>query len=156
MLGVLSGLFGKIYGQVPSGVGIVVPIITIFMGLNLLGIVQIKLPNGPDPNKWKEKVPRPLAPITAGITFGLASSPCTTPVLAVLLAWIAKNGNPATGVLLLTCFGLGQIIPLLIAGTTAATIPNLLSMRSISHWIPSVSGVIFLIVGLLILFSKWI
>ncbi len=156
ILGLLSGLFGRIYGQLPSGFGILIPIITILMGLNLLGVLKIKLPNGPDPNDWKEKVPKPIAPIAAGITFGLAASPCTTPVLAVLLAWIARNGNPVTGILLLTCFGVGQIMPLLVAGTTAATIPNLLSIRAISGWIPPLSGVFFLTSGLLSLFSRWI
>ena len=156
MLGIISGLFGKIYGQLPSVVSFAVPIITILMGLNLLGIFQIRLFNGPDPNQWKEKVPKRLAPIAAGVAFGLVASPCTTPVLAVILTWIAKDGNPLSGVVFLACFGSGQIIPLLIAGTTAAAIPNLLSIRAITSWIPTLSGVFFLIIGLLNLFSKWI
>ena len=156
ILGSLSGLLGKIYGQIPFEIEILVPIITIIMGLNLLGFLKLKFPNGPDPNIWRERIPKPLAPIAAGMMFGLAASPCTTPVLAVLLAWIAEHGDPVTGIVLLACFGLGQIMPLLLAGTTAAAIPKLLSMRSISTWIPSVSGVIFLITGLLSLFARWI
>ncbi len=156
LLGSLSGLLGRIYGQLPQVLGIVVPIITILMGLNLLGIFKIRLPNGPDPETWQGKIPKPFAPIAAGLTFGLASSPCTTPVLAALLAWIAKDGNPATGIVLLACFGSGQVMPLLLAGTTAAIIPRLLSMRAISAWIPSLSGVVFLTTGLLSLFARWI
>ena len=155
ILGSLSGLLGKIYGQIPSGISLLVPIIMVLMGLNLLGILKIRLPNGPGIDIWKEKIPAPLLPIAAGLTFGLASSPCTTPVLAVLLAWIAENGNPASGVILLACFGFGQVIPLLLAGTTAAAIPTLLSMRGISQWIPSLSGVIFLTTGSLTLFSQF-
>ena len=153
-LGILSGLLGKVYGQTPSAIRLLVPIIMVLMGLNLLGIIKMRLPNGPGIDIWKEKIPAPLLPIAAGLTFGLASSPCTTPVLAVLLAWIAENGNPASGVILLACFGFGQVMPLLLAGTTAAAIPKLLSMRGISQWIPSLSGVIFLMTGSLTLFSK--
>ena len=153
-LGILSGLLGKVYGQTPSAIRLLVPIIMVLMGLNLLGIIKMRLPNGPGIDIWKEKIPAPLLPIAAGLTFGLASSPCTTPVLAVLLAWIAENGNPASGVILLACFGFGQIMPLLLAGTTAAAIPKLLSMRGVSQWIPSLSGVIFLMTGSLTLFSK--
>ncbi|WP_269621800.1 cytochrome c biogenesis CcdA family protein [Prochlorococcus marinus] len=156
ILGSLSGLFGKVYGQIPLKIGLLVPIITICMGMNLLGIFQLQMPIGPDPNWLKEKVPEPLAPIAAGLTFGLAASPCTTPVLAVLLAWMADNGNPITGVFLLAVFGTGQVIPLLIAGTTAATIPKLLSLRSISSWIPLMSGMFFVIIGFLSLFARWI
>ena len=126
------------------------------MGLNLIGIFQIPLPTGPDPDFWKTKVPKPFAPVSAGLAFGLAASPCTTPVLAVILAWIAQNGNPITGILLLTFFGFGQIIPLLLAGTIAASIPNLLALRSIGQWIPPISGMILLITGCLSLLSRWV
>ncbi len=156
ILGSLSGLLGKIYGQLPFEIGILVPFFTILMGLNLLGIFKIRLPNGPDPDFWKDKIPKPLTPIAVGLIFGMASSPCTTPVIAVLLAWIAENGNPITGVVFLACFGSGQVIPLLLAGTTAATIPKLLEMRRVSNWIPYLSGMIFLIAGVLSLFSRWV
>ncbi len=156
LLGSLSGLLGKVYGQIPSVIGLLVPIIMVLMGLNLIGILQIKFPNGPNIDTWKEKIPSPILPIAAGITFGLASSPCTTPVLAVLLAWISNTGNPLTGVVLLTFFGAGQTIPLLIAGTTAAAIPNILLIRPISNWIPTLSGIFFLTIGSLSLFSRWI
>ena len=92
------------------------------MGLNLLGLLKISLPTGPNPDNWQKKVPPPLAPIAAGLAFGLAASPCTTPVLAVLLGWIAQTRDPVIGIVLLTCFGIGQVLPLFIAGTAAATI----------------------------------
>ena len=132
ILGSLSGFIGRIYGQLPLFLPTLVALMAILMGLNLLGAFRVPLPAGPDPNSWKEKVPKPLAPIAAGLAFGLAASPCTTPVLAVLLAWIAQNGNPLTGTFLLACFGLGQIVPLLIAGSFAASIPNFLAFRSIA------------------------
>ncbi len=156
MLGSLSGILGNIYGQVPSVVPTLVALLAILMGLNLIGLLKIPLPNGPNPEIWQKKVPRPIAPIAAGLAFGLASSPCTTPVLAVLLGWIAQSGNPLTGALLLACFGAGQVLPLLIAGTAAASVPNLLALRPIGRWIPTLSGGIFLTTGLLTLLARWI
>ena len=155
LLGTLSGLLGQIYGQVPPFIPGVVAVLAILMGLNLIGLVKIPLPIGPDPNTWAQKAPSAIAPLSAGLAFGLASSPCTTPVLAVLLAWVAETSNPLTGVLLLAAFGLGQVIPLIIAGTAAANIPKLLALRPISSWIPPISGVILLTVGLLTLLSRW-
>ncbi len=156
MLGSISGLIGRIYGQVPLIVPTLVAVLAILMGLNLLGLLKISMPSGPDLNTWGQAVPKPIGPIAAGFAFGLAASPCTTPVLAVLLGWIAQSGNPIIGILLLTSFGLGQTIPLLIAGTAAATVPSLLSMRPISRWIPPLSGLIFLITGILGLLARWI
>ena len=156
ILGSLSGFLGKIYGQLPSFFSIFISFLAIIMGLNLLGIFKFSLPKGPDPEAWTNQVPPAFAPFSAGLAFGLASSPCTTPVLAVLLAWITTQGNPVSGTIFLGSFAIGQIIPLLIAGTFAASIPKLLSFRPIGKWVPPISGVILLTVGLVSLLSIWI
>jgi cytochrome c-type biogenesis protein len=156
ILGILSGFLGKIYGQLPGFFSIFISLLAIIMGLNLLGIVKLSLPAGPDPEFWRNQFPPSLAPISSGFAFGLASSPCTTPVLAVLLAWVSKQGNPLTGIIFLGSFAIGQIVPVFVAGTFAASIPKLLSFRPIGKWIPPISGVILLTVGLISLLSIWI
>ncbi|MBW3042633.1 cytochrome c biogenesis CcdA family protein [Prochlorococcus marinus] len=156
ILGVLSSFLGKIYGQLPSLFSIFISLLAIAMGLNLLGIYKFSLPSGPDPEIWKNQVPSSFAPLFAGLAFGFASSPCTTPVLAVLLAWVGKQGNPISGTIFLGSFAIGQIVPLFVAGTFAASIPKLLSLRPIGKWIPPISGVVLLTVGLLSLLSIWI
>ncbi len=155
-LGSISGFLGKIYGQVPSLIPTLVALLAIIMGLNLLGLLSIPLPKSPDPEAWRKKVPKSLGPISAGLAFGLAASPCSTPVIAVLLGWIAQSGNPLSGMIFLAAFGTGQVMPLLLAGTAAATIPNLLSLKPISRWIPPISGMIFLTTGFLTLIARWI
>ena len=155
VLGSLSGLLGKIYGQMPALVPTLVAILAVAMGLNLLGLLRIRLPAGPDPNSWRNKVPAPFAPVAAGLAFGVAASPCTTPVVAVLLGWIAQSGRPLVGVALLTSFGIGQVLPLLIAGTFAASVPKLLELRPIGRWVPPISGFVLLTTGLLTLLARW-
>ncbi len=156
ILGSLSGFLGKVYGQLPGFFSIFISLLAIIMGLNLLGLLKFSLPSGPDPEIWKKQVPSSFGPVTAGLAFGLASSPCTTPVLAVLLAWVAKQGNPLSGTIFLASYAIGQIVPLLIAGTFAASIPKLLSLRPIGKWVPPISGAILLSVGLLSLLSIWV
>ncbi|MFL0732602.1 MAG: cytochrome c biogenesis CcdA family protein [Prochlorococcus sp.] len=155
LLGSLSGLIGRIYGQIPGVVPTFVALLAVLMGLNLLGLIKLPLPTGPDPNLWRQRVPAPLAPIAAGLAFGLAASPCTTPVLAVLLGWIAQSGQPLAGIVLLTCFGLGQVLPLLLAGGAAASVPKLLALRPIGRWIPPMSGAVLLTTGVLSLLARW-
>ena len=156
VLGILSSFLGKIYGQLPGFFSIFISLLAIIMGLNLLGVLKFSLPSGPDPEIWKNKVPTALAPVSAGLAFGLASSPCTTPILAVLLAWVAKQANPLSGTIFLGSFAIGQVVPLFVAGTFAASIPKLLSFRPIGKWVPPISGVILLTVGLVSLLSIWI
>ena len=156
ILGSLSGFLGRIYGQLPGFFSIFISFLAIIMGLNLLGLIKFSFPSGPDPEIWTNQVPPALAPISAGLAFGLASSPCTTPVLAVLLAWVAKEGNPLSGIIFLGIFAIGQIVPLFLAGTFAASIPKLLSLRPVGKWVPPISGVILLTIGLMSLLSIWI
>ena len=152
----MSGLFGKIYGQLPLQLSSLVSIIAILMGLNLLGVLKFRLANGPDLNAIREKFPKPIAPVAAGIAFGMAASPCTTPVLAVLLTWISQNSSPIKGMVLLAFFGSGQVVPLILAGTAAASIPNILVFKPIGRWIPVLSGFVFLTTGSLSLLARWI
>ncbi|MFN9547657.1 MAG: cytochrome c biogenesis CcdA family protein [Cyanobacteriota bacterium] len=151
LLGFSSSLLGRLYGQIPEGVSLVVAVVAVVMGLHLLGLIPLRLPAGPDPERWRQSVPAPLAPLAAGLAFGLAATPCTTPVLAVLLAWMAQTGRPLAGMLLLTCFGAGQVLPLLLAGTVAASLPTLLHLRLLGRWIPPISGVVLLTTGALTL-----
>jgi cytochrome c-type biogenesis protein len=154
LLGLVSGLMGRLYGSLPSQIPLLVAVVAVVMGLNLLGLLRFPLPAGPDPEIWRRRVPAPLAPLAAGLAFGLAATPCTTPVLAVLLAWMAQNGSPLQGMVLLTCFGAGQVLPLLLAGTAAASLPDLLRLRRVGQWIPPISGVVLLTTGGLTLLSQ--
>ena len=154
-LGLSSALMGRIYGQVPGLVPLLVASLAVVMGLQLLGLIQLRLPQGPDPERWRARVPAPLAPLAAGLAFGLAATPCTTPVLAVLLGWMAQAGKPLISVLLLASFGAGQVMPLLLAGTAAASLPALLQLRAAGRWVPPISGVLLLASGGLTLVAYW-
>ena len=154
LLGLVSGLMGRLYGRLPVQIPLLVALVAVVMGLNLLGWLRLPLPAGPDPERWRRRVPAPLGPLAAGLAFGLAATPCTTPVLAVLLTWMAQHGQPLVGASLLTSFGLGQVIPLLLAGTAAASLPRLLSLRRVGQWIPPISGVVLLASGGLTLLAQ--
>jgi cytochrome c-type biogenesis protein len=155
LLGLASGALGRIYGQVPGLLPTLVALLAVLMGLNLLGLLPLQLPSGPDPEQWRRRVPPAVAPLAAGLAFGLAASPCTTPVLAVLLAWIAQAGSTLAGGVLLTAFAAGQVLPLLLAGTAAAWVPRLLALRALGQWVPPLSGAVLLISGALTLLAQW-
>ena len=156
LLGSISGLLGGIYGQVPKVIPTLVALLALIMGANLLGLITIPIPSGPNPKSFEKRVPAQLAPMAAGLAFGLAASPCSTPVLAVLLGWIAQNGKVLSGVVLLTSFGIGQVLVLLIAGTFAASIPKILLLKPVASLIPPISGIILLMTGMLSLLANWV
>jgi cytochrome c-type biogenesis protein len=113
--------------------------------LNLLEIVQFQLPDWGN-SRWIDRGwPEGLRAYLLGLTFGLVASPCSTPVLATLLAWVASTQNISLGAVLLLAYTAGYVAPLIIAGTFTASLKRLLALRQWSAWITPASG--FLLIG---------
>lgn len=141
-LGIVAAIVGQVYGQVGIGLPIIVSIIAILMGLNLLEALPLQLPSFGGMNWISKDLPPPLRSYLIGLTFGVVASPCSTPVLATLLAWIASTHDLVLGAGLLLAYTAGYVTPLILAGTFTAAIKNLLELRRWSGWITPVSGAI--------------
>ncbi|PSF34567.1 cytochrome C biogenesis protein [Aphanothece hegewaldii CCALA 016] len=144
-LGIFAAFVGRVYGQVGLGLPIIVSLIAIIMGLNLLEIVNIPLPSIGATDWIKSDFPASLRSYLLGLTFGLVASPCSTPVLATLLAWVANTQDLWLGAALLLSYTAGYVLPLILVGTFTASLKKILSFRRWSAWINPVSG--FLLIG---------
>lgn len=144
LLGLVAGLFGYVYGQVAFGLPILVSLVAMLMGLNLLGALPISLPNinGPDVQTWN--LPTWLKAYGLGLTFGVVASPCSTPVLATLLAWISTTQDPLLGSIFLLAYAVGYVLPLMLAGTFTVLIKRLLELRRWSGWVTPTCGALLL------------
>ncbi|WP_299411330.1 cytochrome c biogenesis protein CcdA [Acaryochloris sp. IP29b_bin.148] len=146
-LGIGAALLGRVYGQVGVGLAIVVSIVAILMGLNLLEALPLRLPSFSGADLISEQLPRGVRSFLLGLTFGLVASPCSTPVLATLLAWISSTQDPILGGGLLLSYTAGYTTPLIIAGTFTAAIKRFLAIRRWSAWITPASGVLLVAFG---------
>jgi cytochrome c-type biogenesis protein len=84
------------------------------MGLNLLEVVQLRFPTLDVDVRALNLPPLPIA-FLAGLTFALAASPCSTPILATLLAFAMTQDTSAIGASLLFAYSIGYVAPLLVA-----------------------------------------
>jgi cytochrome c-type biogenesis protein len=124
------------------------------MGLNLLEALPLQMPSF-DAVGWVPKnLPAGVRSYLLGLTFGLVASPCSTPVLATLLAWVSKTGDTFLGGVLLLFYAAGYVAPLIIAGTFTASIKKLLELRRWSSWITPTSGVLLVGFGVVSLISR--
>ena len=153
-LGILATTIGKVYGQIGVGLPIVVSLVAIAMGLNLLEILPLRFPTLGATDWIGEDLPRGVRSYLLGLTFGLIASPCSTPVLATLLTWVATTQNLVLGGGLLIAYALGYVTPLVIAGTFTASIKKILELRRWSSWINPVSGALLLGFGIFSLLSR--
>ncbi|NER78304.1 MAG: cytochrome c biogenesis protein CcdA [Leptolyngbya sp. SIO1D8] len=141
-LGLLAGLVGRVYGQIGVGLPIIVSVLAILMGLNLLEALPLPLPSTGEWDFLNRGLPLALKSYLLGLTFGLVASPCSTPVLATLLAWISTTGDPLLGATLLLAYTVGYVFPLVLAGSFTDTIKRFLALRRWSGWITPASGIL--------------
>ncbi|PUZ43649.1 hypothetical protein GQ55_8G024600 [Panicum hallii var. hallii] len=147
ILGVAASFAGKAYGQVGQELPVAASGLAIIMGLNLLEVVELQLPSffsDFDPRAAAANLPSSVQAYLAGLTFALAASPCSTPVLATLLGYVATSRDPIIGGSLLLTYTTGYVAPLLIAASFAGALQSLLSFRRYSAWINPISGAFLL------------
>ena len=154
ILGIVATTIGKVYGQIGIGLPIIVSLVAIAMGLNLLEILPLRFPSLGATDWISEDLPRGLRSYLLGLTFGLIASPCSTPVLATLLTWVATTQNLILGGGLLIAYAIGYVTPLVIAGTFTASIKKILELRRWSSWINPVSGALLLGFGIFSLLTR--
>jgi len=153
-MGIIAGLVGKVYGQIGVGLPIIVSIIAIIMGLNLLEALPIQFPSLGETSWISQDLPPGVRSYLLGLTFGLVASPCSTPVLASLLTWVASTQDLILGAVLLLSYTAGYVAPLILAGTFTAAIKKLLELRRWSGWINPVSGALLVGFGVFSLISR--
>ncbi|KAK9867225.1 hypothetical protein WJX84_011459 [Apatococcus fuscideae] len=152
-LGILSTLLGRAYGQIGQGLPVAVSLVAILMGANLLELLPLQLPSLNVDTRALGLPPLAQAYL-AGLTFALAASPCSTPVLATLLAYVSTTSDPSLGALLLLTYTTGYVAPLLVAATFTGAVKQLLEVRKFSAWVTPASGALLLAGGTYGLLSR--
>lgn len=153
VFGVIAVMLGKVFGQIGDAWYYILSAVAIVMGLQLLGVINLRFPNL---NRLPVKKGGLLATFLIGLMFGLVMSPCATPVLAVIIAYVASTGSVYYGAGLLFVYGLGHGLPLIIAGSFTAVIKQLPRFQKYSHYITLASGVVLILLGLyFLILVRW-
>ena len=145
-LGLICAISGKIlinkYAEVFA---LIVNGIILIMGLNLVGVLDIQMPvfiKQMPQNKGNNLF---LYPFIVGIFFALASTPCSTPILAGIMAFASLSANITKSALMLFLFALGQGVIILLAGVFTSLLKGLRSISRISEILMKLSGVLLIV-----------
>jgi cytochrome c-type biogenesis protein len=152
-LGAIASLMGTMFGDVGPYFYFVVAIILMAMGLQLAGLLKLKL--GGDTQRFLPQRTGLLGALILGALFGLVLSPCASPVLAVILTLAAVQGHVAYGSTLLFAYALGQGTLIILAGTFTGVINNFLQSRGAQAGarIQQVAGCLIFFAGAYIFFQ---
>lgn len=145
ILGISAALLGRIFGQIGKGWYVIVALVAIVMGLQLFGLIHF---NFPGLQQMPVKAKGMIGAFLVGLFFGLVASPCATPVLAVIMAYVASQGDLVYGAGLLFVYGLGHGFPLLLVGTFTAAFKGLNIVRKYSQYVNYACGSILIGLGI--------
>jgi len=129
-LGAASALLGRLMIGAGKWWYIILGIIMLVMALQMLGIFNIM----PQTCRVPAKRTGLAGAFVLGILGGVLSSPCATPVLAAILAFVAGQGNIALGVGLLAVYSIGHCALLLVAGTSVGFVQKLAASPGTEEW----------------------
>lgn len=150
ILGAAAAAVGRFLGFLGKWLYIGLAAIAIIMGLQLLGIVSLALPLQGSRGVKTEGL---LGAFFLGLLTGVASSPCATPVLVVILAYVSTQGDLFYGSSLLFVYALGHCALIFVAGTSVGLTESFLKSRGadgFSRYSRIASGVILMGVGMYI------
>jgi cytochrome c-type biogenesis protein len=108
LFGLVSSFAGAVMVEYRGYINIVVGLIMAVMGLWLLGVIKLPLP------QMNLNLPQ-AGPYGVGVTFALVSSPCASPVLFAVLAAAAASGSQVLGTLTMVSYALGYTILIFLA-----------------------------------------
>ncbi len=126
-LGVFSAFAGRGFGTQLANPWVVLPIAGLFvvMGLSMFGAFELSLPSGLQAKLTKIGGEGPLGALAMGLVGGIIAAPCTGPVLASILAFVATTRSAALGASLLFTYALGMgMLFFFIAAFAGAALPK--------------------------------
>ena len=148
LLGAAAAAMGQFLSFAGQWLYIGLAVIAIAMGLQLMGLISIPLPF----QKTRQVKSRGLwGAFLLGILTGTVSSPCATPVLAVILAYVSTQGDILYGGSLLFMYAVGHCALIFVAGLSIGLTDSIVSSQGIKNfslYAKRFSGTILIIVGL--------
>ena len=142
-LGVMSALTGSAFGSALTSPWVLGALSTLFavMAFSMFGLFDIALPSSLQNRLAQAGGFGVRGAFVLGFVNGIIAAPCTGPVLAVLLTWVATTGNVAFGALALFVYAIGIGVLFWFVGTFAVTLPK--SGRWV-EWTKSAFGIAML------------
>ena len=138
IIGLITGLAGRMIGDIGGYGSYFVAVIFFAIGLNLLGILPLPFMEGGANPHYKKK--GFLAAFILGLLFGIALGPCTFAYMATMLGVVFNIASTKIifALSLLLAYGIGHCAVLVLAGTFTEVVEHYL------HWNEKSKGAVIL------------
>lgn len=158
IVGVITGVLGRMLGDVGQYGNTFVAVILVLIGLYLMGTIRLPfLENGVNQPGMKKK--GLVAAFLLGLIFGLALGPCTFAYMAPMLgvAFTVASSNLPYAVALVAAYALGHCMVIIIAGSFTELVQHVLRWNEESKGaiiVKKICGALVILAGIYMLFSS--
>ncbi|HOT47131.1 MAG TPA: cytochrome c biogenesis protein CcdA [Spirochaetota bacterium] len=157
LIGLITGLLGRMLGDIGKWGNYFVAVIFIVVGLHLLGVIPLPfLEKGANASSFKRK--GLLAAFILGLIFGVALGPCTFAYMAPMLGVVFNVASTRLlfAVSLILAYAVGHCSVIVFAGTFTEVVQRYLNWNENSKGaviLKKVCGVLVIAGGLYLIFS---
>ncbi|MFY8257319.1 cytochrome c biogenesis CcdA family protein [Clostridium perfringens] len=150
VIGLLTALIGKAFLGAGKFWYIILAFIMIGSGLQVLDVINL-FGDKKDACKITKRREGILDVFFLGILSGILTSPCATPIMAAIIAFIAASGNLVIGMIMLLMYSLGHSVLIILAGTSFGLVEKIAyseNGKKIGRVLKNILGTIIILVGL--------
>jgi cytochrome c-type biogenesis protein len=131
VLGAAASFVGQLLGFLGDWLIYGFAALAIIMGLHLMGVFSTPMACG---RTVQVKSKGLVGAFLLGLLTGVISSPCATPVLAVILGYVSSEGDILYGSLLLFIYAIGHCVLIFAAGLSVGIAESLIKSRGVTSW----------------------
>ena len=154
VIGIFCALTGKVFVAFAGGYfGLLMASIILIMGLKLVGVLDFELPVIIKEMPKNDKADTFFYPMILGAVVALAGSPCSTPILAAIMAFASLSASLVESVLMFFFFAIGQGVILVLAGVLTSKLKSLHSFYRFSDYLLRGSGIILILTSIYIFYK---
>lgn len=154
IIGVICALTGRAFTSFASPIVILIfASIIVILGLNLIGFIEIQFPTIVKKMPQNKSGSLFVFPFLVGTFFALAASPCSSPILASIMAIATISSNLLFAIALLFFFAFGQCLIVIFFALFTSTLKHMNSLAKYTNILMKASGYILILTGLYIFYS---
>lgn len=151
IIGIICAATGKVFVSVGgSYFSLIIASIVMIMGLKLVGFLDFDIPVLIKEMPKGDSTSIFVYPLVLGGVFALAGTPCSTPILAAIMAFASLSASLFQAVIMLFLFSLGQGLILVLAGVLTSKLKTWKNFYKLSDILLKISGVLLIITSLYI------
>lgn len=149
LIGIACAVTGKVFATAFGAYfTLLIASLLLVMGLKILEILDFDTPTIIKSMPTNTTNSLFLYPVLLGITFALAGTPCSTPILAGIMAFAAIGKNMYLAIIMLFLFALGQGMILILAGLFTSSLKNMKSFARFTEILLKISGSLLVLVAI--------